>query len=391
MDRLSLDGATRLNPLVVLGATGSIGLQTLEVADRLEIEVAALAANRASDEFAELANRYPDAALAVAGATGEARDALASRFGGRIDFGADAVAALASRTAATVVNGIVGAAGLLPSVVALEAGNRLALANKESLVAGGPIVIEAARKGGGEIVPVDSEHSALWQALVGERREDVRRLILTASGGPFRGRGRDDLAGVTVEEALAHPTWDMGPKITIDSATLMNKALEVIEAHYLFGVDYDDIDVVVHPQSIVHSLVEYTDGSVIAQLGEPDMRVPIQYAITYPERAPAPVPDLALGGRALTFETPDREAFPCLELGFEAGRRGGSAPAVLNAADEVAVAAFLEGRIGFLDIARVAERTLDAVPQHDLVDVDEVVAVDGEARDAAGRVISAVG
>ena len=383
-----MGGTPHLSALVILGATGSIGRQSLEVADRLALPVLALAADRASEKFEDLAESYPEASLALAGGSTEERRGLALRFGDRIDFGPEAVASVAAIKGAVVVNGIVGSAGLEPSVAALEAGNRLALANKESLVAGGPVVSAAAERGGAELIPVDSEHSALWQSLVGEDLGAVKRLILTASGGPFRGGSAGAFEDVTVAEALAHPTWDMGPRITIDSATLMNKAFEVVEAHYLFDIPYDAIDVVVHPESVVHSLVEYVDGSVKAQLGDPDMRVPIQYAITYPSRAPAPVPPLDLTGSPLTFEAPDRTAFPCLELGFEAGRRGGSAPAVLNAADEIAVAAFLDERISFPDIAAVVSTTLDTVPLVDVDTVKDVLEADAEARRVASGLIS---
>jgi 1-deoxy-D-xylulose-5-phosphate reductoisomerase len=307
-----------------------------------------------------------------------------------VAIGDDALAELAATPGTVVVNGIVGAAGLRPSVAALSAGNRLALANKESLVAGGPVVLAARDAGGGELVPIDSEHSAIWQCLEGEDLGAVERLILTASGGPFLGSGRDALDAVTVDQALAHPTWSMGPRITIDSATLMNKAFEVIEAHYLFGVDYDRIDVVVHPQSIVHSLVAMRDGSVKAQLGDPDMRHPIQYAITYPRRAPAPPTGFDLTRRDLTFEPPDRRAFPCLDLGYRAGRTGGTCGAVLNAADEVAVAAFLDEKIRFSDIAEVVEACLDAVPAHVPHTVDEVLVADSQARAEAQRRVDAV-
>ncbi len=342
--------------------------------------VAGIAAHRASAELAELAAAWPQSALVAADPEADPT-VLASHPGGA-GVGPEALAELAGRPDCIVVNGIVGAAGLAPSVAAVAAGNRLALANKESLVAGGPVLLAAAARHGGEIVPVDSEHSALWQCLVGEPRA-VRRLVLTASGGPFRGRSRFQLEDVTPQQALAHPTWDMGHRITIDSATLLNKALEVIEAHLLFDVDYDDIDVVVHPQSIVHSMVEFVDGSVKAQLGEPDMRVPIQYALTAPERAVAPVPPLDLAGRSLTFEAPDVTAFPCLELGFAAGRRGGVAPAALNAADEVAVAAFLQGRIRFLDIPRIVAATLEATPDEQPETVADVLAADAAARHRA--------
>lgn len=372
----------------MLGATGSIGRHTLDVASNLGARVAALAANEPGDAFVALAERHPEARLALAGGNEEQRRALSARFGDRIDFGEDAVASLAAIDDVVVVNGIVGSAGLRPTVAALEAGNRVALANKESLVAGGPVVTAAAERGGGELIPVDSEHSALWQSLVGESLESVRRLILTASGGPFRGRTSAELETVSIDQALRHPTWSMGPRITIDSATLMNKALEVVEAHYLFRIPYDAIAVVVHPQSVVHSLVEYVDGSIKAQLGEPDMFVPIQYAITYPDRAPAPIEPFDLTAVDLTFETPDSEAFPCLELGFEAGRMGGSAPAVLNAADEVVVAAFLAGVISFGDIPRVLTTALESVDHRPVSSVDEVLAVDAEARSEAARLVA---
>jgi 1-deoxy-D-xylulose-5-phosphate reductoisomerase len=380
------DGTRRLNPLIVLGATGSIGRQTLDVAARLGLPVAGLAARRRSDEFFALAAAHPGASLALSDA--DAVGDVPSQAERRLSYGADAVAALAATPSTTVVNGIVGAEGLAPSVAAVSVGNRLALANKESLVAGGPVLLAAAARHGGAIVPVDSEHSALWQCLVGEPPDAVSRLILTASGGPFRGRRRAELATVTVAEALAHPTWAMGPRISIDSATMMNKALEVIEAHYLFGVAYNRIDVVVHPQSIVHSLVEMVDGSVKAQLGEPDMRVPIQYAITAPHRAPASITPLDLAGRSLTFDAPDGDSFPCLALGYEAGRRGGVAPAALNAADEVAVGAFLEGGLFFLDIAAVVEECLDATPDFDPETVADVLAADRDARAFAAEAIA---
>jgi len=369
--------------LVVLGATGSIGGQTLEVANRLGLEVAAIAAGSVSDRLLEIASAYPEALIGVAGATPTERKSLAEGLAGRVLFGPEALVELATTPGATIVNGIVGVAGLPSSVAALEAGNRLALANKESLVAGGDVVLAAGNRGGGTLVPVDSEHSAIHQCLVGEQADSVRRLILSASGGPFRGRTSAELETVTVDEALAHPTWNMGPRITIDSATLMNKAFEVIEAHHLFGVDYDRIDVVVHPQSIVHSLVEFVDGSLKAHLGEPDMRVPIQYAITDPDRAPGTLESFDLAGRTLSFEEPDRKVFRCLDLGYAAGRSGGSAPAVLNAADEVAVRAFLERRIGFESIAVIVERTLDDVEHRTLMSVEDVLDVDREARAVA--------
>jgi len=287
----------------------------------------------------------------------------------------------------TVMNAIVGAAGLGPSIAALEAGNRLALANKESMVAGGPVMQRALARGGGELIPVDSEHSALFQLLAGEDRAAVRRLVVTASGGPFRGRAFDDLAAVTVDDALDHPTWSMGPRITIDSATLMNKAFEVIEAHYLFDFGYDDIQVVIHPQSIVHALVEFRDGSLQAHLGAPDMRIPIAYALGYPARIDPEAQAFLLTDHALEFEAPDMDQLPCLRLGFDAGRLGGSAPAVLNAADEIAVRAFLDRRIGFTSIAAVVEGTLEAVEHRDLDTIEDVLAVDAEARGVAAVLV----
>jgi 1-deoxy-D-xylulose-5-phosphate reductoisomerase len=370
-------------PLVVLGATGSIGRQTLDVASRLGIDVQGMAARRGSDDLVALAGDWPGARIVATAPSGEERDRLSGLLRDRVEFGSEALEALASRPGVTVVNGVVGAAGLRASIAALEAGNRLALANKESLVAGGPVVLRALQRGGGSLLPVDSEHSALFQCLVGESTAAVRRLVLTASGGPFRGYSIADLEKVTPAQALAHPTWKMGRRITVDSATLFNKGLEVIEAHYLFDMPYDRIEVVVHPQSIVHSLVEFVDGSLKAHVGEPDMRVPIQYAITYPDRAPGGLGAFDFSGRSLTFDHPDRRSFPALDLAYEAGRIGRSAPAVLNAADEVAVHAFLDGRLGFLGIPEVVERTLEEVPVVDLVTVDDVVEVDREARAVA--------
>lgn len=383
MGLLQGDRIPGVNRLVVLGATGSIGRQTLDVAEALGLEVAAVAARAGSVDLLEIARAYPDARVGVAGPTAAERTSMASALGDRALFGPEALVELASMPGATVVNGTVGVAGLPASVAALSAGNRLALANKESLVAGGDVLLAARDRGGGVLVPVDSEHSAIHQCLAGETPEALRRIILSASGGPFRGRGARDLDAVSVDEALDHPTWRMGPRVTIDSATLMNKAFEVIEAHHLFGVAYDSIDVVVHPQSIVHSIVEFIDGSLKAQLGEPDMRVPIQYAITEPDRAQGPLGPFDLTASQLSFEEPDRDAFPCLELGYQAGRAGGSAPAVLNAADEMAVQAFVDGRIGFTSIPVIVERTLGDVGQQTLGSVDDVFDVDREARAVA--------
>ena len=375
-----------MRPLVVLGVTGSIGRQTLEVAQEFDLEVAAIASARGDSRLLAAAAAWPDAAVAVSSPSDETRAECRDALGSRVAFGPDAVAALAGRPGVTVVNGIVGAAGLAPSLAAVTAGNRLALANKESLVAGGDLLTAASTAAGAEIIPVDSEHSAIWQCLVGE--PGFRRVILTASGGPFRGRTRDELGAVTVGDALAHPTWDMGSRITVDSSTLMNKALEVIEAHHLFGADYDRIDVVVHPQSIVHSLVEFEDGSVKAQLGDPDMKLPIQYAITYPGRAGSGDREFDITKQDLTFEPPDLKTFRLLALGYAAGRAGGSAPAVLNAADEIAVAAFLSEEIGYLDIEAVVEHCLEKIPLQPMNTVEQVLEADAAARDEARRMIA---
>jgi 1-deoxy-D-xylulose-5-phosphate reductoisomerase len=374
--------------VVVLGATGSIGSQTIEVAASLGLEVVALAARSPSAKLAALAAAHPSARVIAAGGSSEEREDFARLVGRPVEFDTDAVVDAARTPDTVVVNGIVGAAGLRATIAGLESGNRVALANKESLVAGGEVVKLALASHGGELIPVDSEHSALLQCMAGEDREAVARLILTASGGPFRGRSRDSLADVTPEEALAHPTWDMGPRITIDSATLFNKGLEVIEAHHLFDIDYDRITVVIHPQSILHSAVEFVDGSWKGHLGQADMRIPIQYALTAPGRAPSPAAPFDLAGLSLSFETPDPVAFPALGIAYEAGRRGGSAPAVLNAADEVAVEAFLQRRLGFLGIDEVVSTTIETVDWRPLETVDDVIAADREARGVAASLIA---
>jgi 1-deoxy-D-xylulose-5-phosphate reductoisomerase len=363
--------------VAVLGSTGSIGTQALDVVRTHphRFRVVALAAGRNSDLLAAQAAEFgvpADRARATAGDPG-------------------ALAGLAGLSEADVVlNAVVGFAGLPVTLAALEAGKRLALANKESLIAAGPVVARAREGRGGEIVPVDSEHSAIYQALQAGPRASVRRILITASGGPFRGRSRADLDHVTVADALAHPTWSMGPKITVDSSTLMNKGLEVIEANELFGVGLDRIEVVVHPQSIVHGMVEWTDGSTIAQLSMPDMRLPIAYALAAPGRTDHP--HGARGGDVppgvidwsrlgtLTFEPPDTEAFPCLALAYAAARTGGGTPTVLNAANEVAVAAFLDGRLAWRGIAEVvAEVTAAHVPGN-LETVEDVTEADAWAR-----------
>lgn len=374
-------------PLVVLGATGSIGRQTLDVAAVLGREVTVLAARRPSPEFAELAADHPDATVVVTGGSGTEREEFAMSVGNRVEWGSDALVEVAGRAGSIVVNGLVGAAGLRPTMAALAAGNRVALANKETLVAAGPLVMDAVGDGG-ELIPVDSEHSALFQLVAGTRPDDVATLVLTASGGPFRGWSADRLESVTPAQALAHPTWEMGRRISIDSATLCNKGLEVIEAHVLFGIPFDRIEVVVHPRSTVHSLVRMTDGALLAHLGAADMRIPIAYAITHPERRwPAPVP-FDLVGLDLTFEEVDRSAFPALDLAYAVGREGGTAPCVFNAADEIAVHAFLEGRLGFTGIVRLVELVLDEMGSEPLESVDHVLEVDRQARETAASLVA---
>ncbi len=400
MAPLSDDGPAAGQPPVtvaVLGSTGSIGTQALEVAaaapDRLR--VVALGAQRSVGLLAEQARAVRPAVVAIGDAALAGELARQVPPGTEVLAGADGLAAAAT-LADVVVNGVVGFAGLTVTLAALEAGRRLALANKESIIAGGPVVARVRATPGAELIPVDSEHCALHQCLRAGRPGDVARLLLTASGGPFRGRSAAELAGVGVDEALAHPTWTMGPKITVDSSTLMNKGLEVIEAHELFGIGYDAIDVVVHPQSVVHSMVEFADGAVVAQLSLPDMRLPIGYALTYPDRLPVPFGAVDWAEvRRLDFEPPDRAAFPCLDLAFQAGRAGDLAPAWLNAANEVAVAAFLEGRIGWASIAGVVDAVLSSYdappPGPGGRAVEDVLEADAAARRAADAVVGTVG
>ncbi len=375
--------------LAILGATGSIGMQALEVAAaQAELEVVALAAgsNVAGLVAAARATGAEYLALTDPAAAAQA----AAELGRPVQSGPGALAALVTESGADLVlNAVVGAAGLEASLTTLNAGLDLALANKESLVAGGELVLAAARRGGGLILPVDSEHSALQQCLGDVPREQVASLVITASGGPFRGRTRAELANITVEQALAHPTWTMGAKITIDSATLMNKGLEVIEAHMLFDLPYSAIEVVVHPQSIVHGMARLRDGALIAHLGHPDMRVPISYALTYPRREAVPARPLEwTEAFSLDFEPPDLETFGCLRLAIEAGEAGGTAPAVLNAANESAVAAFLTGGTGFLEIEALVAHALDAVAPVALDSFETVVDADLAARAAVASRLS---
>jgi 1-deoxy-D-xylulose-5-phosphate reductoisomerase len=371
-----------MRKVLILGSTGSIGTQALEVIGASEeLRVVGLAAGRRWEMTVTQAREHGVGTIALADP--EAAAQAAAEWDGQVLVGEEGVRELIAATEPDLVlNGIVGAAGLGSTVFALTAGIDVALANKESLVLGGELVMALAEATGARLLPVDSEHSALHQLINREAPGTVERLVVTASGGPFR--GREDLSDVSVADALAHPTWKMGGRITIDSATLMNKGFEVIEAHHLFGIPYERIDVVVHPQSLVHSLVHLVDGSTIAHLGYPDMRVPISYALNFPERAPVDVPrlDLAAVG-ALTFEEPDPHTFACLRLALEAGEAGGTAPTVLNAADEVAVAAFLDGQIPFTGIAAVIERILEQMPARPVTHFDDLFATDAEARERA--------
>ena len=371
--------------LAVLGSTGSIGTQTLEIAqlfpDRLKIQ--ALASGSNWELLAEQARTFQPEVVCIADEAKytSLKDAL-SGTPTRVVSGMEGLCEIASAADVdAVVAAIVGAAGLRPTLAAVEAGKMVALANKETLVLAGALVERLAREHGATLIPVDSEHSAIFQCLVGEEAETVESITLTASGGPFRTRPADTFGAITKAEALNHPNWTMGAKITIDSATLMNKGLEVIEAHWLFGLSPDRINIVVHPQSIIHSFVTFVDGSVKAQLGVPDMKVPIQYALTFPNRRPAPherIDWAALG--SLDFEEPDFERFPCLQLAFDALNQRGAAPAVLNAANEAAVELFLAERIGFTDIPRLIERALSQIPNEAGDDLESLLAADDAAR-----------
>ncbi|HET9196933.1 MAG TPA: 1-deoxy-D-xylulose-5-phosphate reductoisomerase [Solirubrobacterales bacterium] len=369
-----------MKKVLVLGSTGSIGTQALEVIGASEeLQAVGLAAGSGWEKTVEQAREHGVPAIALA--DDDAAERARGAWSGRVLAGEEGVRELIAATEPDLVlNAIVGAAGLSSTIVALSEGIDVALANKESLVLGGELVMALAEATGARLLPVDSEHSALFQLIEGEAPGTVDRLLLTASGGPFR--GRKDLDGVSVSDALAHPNWDMGGRITIDCATLMNKGFEVIEAHHLFAVPYERIDVVVHPQSLIHSLVHLNDGSTLAHLGYPDMRVPISYALHYPERADVEVPrlDLAAVG-ALTFEDPDPDTFACLRLALEAGAAGGTAPCVLNAADEVAVAAFLAERIPFTGIPAVVEGVLEEMPAGPVTHFDDLFAADAEARE----------
>lgn len=373
--------------IAILGSTGSIGTQTLDVVahDPDSYKVEALAAGSNLPLLLKQIERFSPRKVSVS--TKELAREVELAVGGSVQvfYGEEGLVETAAGTDADlVVTAVVGSQGLKPTLAAIEAGKDIGLANKETLVTAGHLVSDKARKRGVALLPIDSEHSAIFQCLNGESRQDVEKIILTASGGSFRDRTRAELEGVTVEEALRHPNWSMGAKITIDSATMVNKGLEVIEAHWLFGMPYSRIEVLLHPESVIHSMVEFRDNSVIAQLGNPDMRVPIQYALTYPNRKPTPTKPLRLAeiGR-LNFREMDMERYPCLAMAFDCGQTGGTMPTVFNAANEVAVARFLRGDITFLEIERVIERTLERHQAVLIPDLDDIVEADRWARETA--------
>jgi 1-deoxy-D-xylulose-5-phosphate reductoisomerase len=381
--------------VAVLGSTGSIGVNCLDVIGCLpdRLQAVGLSAHTSCELLVEQAGRCRPRWVTVTDPQAAGRvDPRCLPEGCQLLAGPDGITVMVADPAVDiVVTAIVGAAGLAGTWAALEAGKTVAVANKETLVMAGPLVMELAARRGALVLPVDSEHSAIFQAMRAGRRNEVERIVLTASGGPFRGRTARELAGVTVDEALRHPTWRMGPKITVDSATLMNKALEVVEARWLFGLEPEQIEVVIHPESMIHSFVEFNDGSVIAQLSPPDMRLPIQYALTYPERVAGPARRLswsALG--AWHFEAPDHETFPALQLGYEVARRGGTCGAVLNAANEAAVSRFLAGELGFLDIPRVCRDVLDNHHYSARPTLAELAAMDRWARQEVSRWLTAM-
>lgn len=372
----------------ILGSTGSIGRQSLEVIAALGFSVGALTAHKSVDLLEQQARQFKPklAVLIDPDAAAELKVRLADTDV-RVLSGQEGVVEAATLPEAdTVITAVVGVAGLVPTLAAIDAGKRIALANKETLVCAGELVMQRARETGAEIIPVDSEHSALFQSLEGNSRGEVKRLILTASGGPFFGKKKEELVGVTHAQALKHPNWSMGAKITIDSATMMNKGLEFIEAMRLYDMPPEKISVVIHRESIIHSLVEYCDGAVLAQLGAPDMRLPIQYALTWPERLPGPAETLdLLTCGALHFAPPDLEAFPCLALAIQAAKTGGTAPAAMNGANEVAVARFLADEIGFYDIPRLVGETLAQVPVVSNPRLEDILAADAAGREIASR------
>ena len=374
----------------VLGSTGSIGTQTLEIVDSCpdEYEVVSLGAAKSLEKLADQAKRFNPAVVAIEdpNLVSDLKNLLPSKI--EILAGQTALAE-AAEMGEVAINGVVGFAGLPVTMSVLEAGNRLGLANKESLIAAGPVVQKARNTPGAELLPVDSEHCAIHQCLrANNNEENVSKIVLTASGGPFRGKELAELSTISVEEALNHPTWSMGPKITVDSSTLMNKGLEVIEAHELFGIDYEDIEVVVHPQSIVHSMVTFSDGATIAQLSQPDMRLCIGYALAYPNRLSVPYGEIDWSELSqLDFETPDRAVFRCLDLAFEAGSMGETAPAWLNAANEVAVASFLEKKLSWIGISQVLEESLNAWSGDKANEIQDILEIDKQSRRLTSEII----
>jgi len=380
-----------MRKISILGSTGSIGTQTLEVVELLEnIKVAAITGNSNIKLLEEQAKKFkPELVAVMDEKNAEILKENLSDMDIRIVSGMDGLVEAATYEGVdTVVTSVVGNVGLKPTFEAIRAGKNIALANKETLVSAGQLVMDLAKQHNIKIYPVDSEHSAIFQSLQGNEGNKIERILLTASGGPFRGKKREELLHVTAADALKHPNWSMGNKITIDSATLMNKGLEVMEAKWLFDVDVDQIEVLVHPQSIVHSAVEYEDGAIVAQLGEPDMRVPIQYALTYPKRVKNPFPRVDFTKRNnLTFDKPDMETFKCLSLAYRALKTGGTLPAVLNGANEVAVARFLKGDIGFLDIPELIEQTMDAYTVKYEYTLEDLLEADAWAKDYAAKVI----
>ena len=380
-----------MRKISILGSTGSIGTQTLEVVDILEnIRVMAITGNSNIRLLEEQARKYQPELVAVMDEKNaeELKNRL-SDMNIRVVSGMDGLVEAATYEGVdTVVTSVVGNVGLKPTFEAIRAGKNIALANKETLVSAGQLVMDLAKKHDIKIYPVDSEHSAIFQSLQGNEGNKIERILLTASGGPFRGKKKEELLEVTAADALKHPNWSMGNKITIDSATLMNKGLEVMEAKWLFDVDVDQIEVLVHPQSIVHSAVEYEDGAIVAQLGEPDMRVPIQYALTYPKRVKNPFPRVDFTQRNnLTFDKPDTETFKCLSLAYRALKTGGTLPAVLNGANEIAVARFLKGNIGFLQIPELIEQTMDAYTVKYEYTLEDLLEADAWAKDYAAKVV----
>lgn len=377
----------------ILGSTGAIGVQALDVAKMHGINVVALAAKSNVKRLAEQVLEFkPKVACIFDENKADELSKMTSGTDVEILTGMDGLCKAASLDSADLVlNGVVGTIGLMPTLVAINAGKDLALANKEALVSGGELVMDAVRRKGINLYPVDSEHSAIYQCLQGSRREDVKKILLTASGGPFFGKTRDDMRGVTVDQALAHPTWKMGKKITVDSATLMNKGLEFIEAMRLFDVSSDEIEIVIHRESVIHSAVEFRDGAVIAQLGVPDMRIPIQYALTYPARLESPTARLSLFDYGkISFYKPDFEAFDCIKTALKAAALGGTAPAIVSGADEAAVELFLSGKIGFLDIGRLVKGALDEISPTEIKSVDDVLSAVSEAHEYVAKAFKAI-